>query len=80
MINLPIETLYGYHVVETTAITKRIQRKKHKKWRINKKWLKRYGYKTVLDNDRLIIHGNVIYATPKLCEKLRVILKGGADK
>lgn len=33
----------GYRTVVTT---KTIQAKKHKKRRINKKWIKRYGYKT----------------------------------
>ena len=28
--------------------TKLVQAKKHRKWRTNKKWLKRYGYKEVV--------------------------------
>ena len=31
------------------SFTKPVQRRKHKKRRINKKWLKRYGYKTLVD-------------------------------
>ena len=31
----------GYPIIITTQ---RIQKRKHKKWRINKKWKKRYGF------------------------------------
>lgn len=31
------------------SVTKPVQRRKHKKKRINKKWLKKYGYKTLVD-------------------------------
>jgi hypothetical protein len=60
----------GYRLYETTALTKQIQRRTHKKKRINKKWLKRYGYKTVLDNERIIIVEDCIFATPKTLAKL----------
>lgn len=30
-------------------VTKPVQRRKHKKKRINKKWLKKYGYKILVD-------------------------------
>lgn len=31
------------------SVTKPVQRRKHKKKRINKKWLKKYGYETLVD-------------------------------
>lgn len=31
------------------SVTKPVQRRKHKKRRINKKWLKKYGYKILVD-------------------------------
>lgn len=31
------------------SVTKPVQRRKHKKKRINKKWLKKYGYKILVD-------------------------------
>jgi hypothetical protein len=69
----------GYQIVETNAITKEIQRRTHKKHRINKKWAKRYGYKTVPD-DRLIIRsGSIICATPKAVKRLVSAMKGGAE-
>lgn len=38
-----------YFVEKDAKIPKVVQVRKHKKWRINKKWAKRYGYKTVYE-------------------------------
>jgi hypothetical protein len=73
-------TYMGKNLLGTTAITKSVPRRTHRKRRINKKWLKRYGYKTVLDHNKILIYGNGIYATPKICEKIIAeIMKGGAE-
>ena len=37
----------GVPIIITNAITKTVQARTHKKKRINKKWLKRYGYKQI---------------------------------
>jgi hypothetical protein len=42
----------------------------HRKRRINKKWIKRYGYKTVLDDEKIICVGDSLYATPNMIKKL----------
>lgn len=60
----------GFNIVETTAITKKVQRRTHKKRRINKKWLKRYGYKTVLDDTKVIVFGNNILVTPRMEKRI----------
>ena len=44
----------GFNMSKTTdaykiSVTKPVQRRKHKKKRINKKWLKKYGYKILAD-------------------------------
>jgi hypothetical protein len=62
----------GYHLIETTAITKVVQRRTHRRRRINKKWAKRYGYHEVLDNSKIIISGDCIYGTPKMVRKIIV--------
>ena len=67
----PIAHYMGFKLFETTAITKQIQRRTHRKKRINKKWLKRFGYKTVLDDEKIIRVGNYLYATPNMCKKLK---------
>lgn len=73
-------TYMGYNLRSTTAITKSVPRRTHRKRRINKKWLKRYGYKRVPDDSQIIIFGNEIFATPKMCKWLITeIMKGGAE-
>lgn len=65
----------GFRLIETTAITKQVQRRTHHKRRINKKWLKIYGYKTVLDDGRIIQFGDCILATPKTVKKIIEVTK-----
>lgn len=67
----------GFYFFETTAITKEVQRKNHRKRRINKKWLKRYGYKTVLDDGKILLFGDCVLATPKTVKKLIMAMKEG---
>lgn len=64
------EYIRGLRLIETTAITKRVQCRTHRKRRINKKWAKRYGYKDVVDDSKVIISCGCIFASPKLTEKL----------
>lgn len=67
--------LTGLRLVETTAITKEVQRRTHRKRRINKKWLKNYGYKTVLDDGKIIQYGDCIFATPKTIKKIIAVMR-----
>lgn len=71
----PITYYDGFRLVETTAITKQVQRRTHRKRRINKKWLKRYGYKTVLDDGSIIHFGDCLLATPKTIKKIITAIK-----
>jgi hypothetical protein len=65
----------GLRLIETTAITKQVQRRTHHKRRINKKWAKRYGYKTVLDDGRILQFGDCILATPNTINKIINLMK-----
>lgn len=65
----------GFRLVETTAITKEVQRRTHRRRRINKKWAKRYGYKTVLDDGRIIQYDDCILATPNTVRKIIATMK-----
>ena len=65
----------GFRLVETIAITKQVQSRAHRKRRINKKWAKRYGYKTVLDDGRIIQFGDCILATPNTIKKIIAAMK-----
>lgn len=59
----------GYPVIATRLWCKDIQARKHKKKRINKKWLKRYGMKKVPREDLFLFDGK-IYGHPKVIDKL----------
>ena len=59
MIIQTIEGL-GYKIRITEYITKNVQRRTHKKKRINKKWLKRYGMKIVPDNTKILLVNNTL--------------------
>lgn len=69
----------GLRLVGTNALYKEVQCRIHRKHRINKKWLKKYGYKTVPDDGRLIVCGDCIFATPKTVKKIIKQMKGGAE-
>jgi hypothetical protein len=60
----------GFVLMESNALTKRVQRRTHKKRRINKKWRKRYGYKDVPDDGKIVKFGNVLIGTPKTIRKI----------
>ena len=68
-------TDFGMEICITEWITKDIQRRKHKKRRINKKWLKRYGYKCVPDNDKMIVFNNKLFMTKGAYEKVKKGIK-----
>ena len=64
-------TDFGMEIFITELITKDIQKRKHKKRRINKKWLKMYGYKSVTDNDKMIVFNNKLFMTKGAYEKVK---------
>lgn len=69
----------GYEILITEYITKDVQRRTHKKKRINKKWLKRYGMKIVPDNTKILLVNNTLMMTRKCYEKLRTFTDKDAD-
>lgn len=73
-----IESL-GYKILITEYITKDIQRRTHRKKRINKKWLKRYGMKIVPDNTKILLMNNTLMMTKKCYEKLKKLTDKDAD-
>lgn len=64
-------TNFGMEIIITEFITKDTQRRTHKKRRINKKWLKRYGYKCVPDNDKIILSDNKLFMTRGAYERVK---------
>lgn len=68
---MTINEMCGYRVVLTTAITKTVQARVHRKKRINKKWLKKYGYKEVPDNRKVYFMGDCVYMTSQAYKKIQ---------
>lgn len=69
-----LSRIYGMEVVESEYMiqTKFIQRKRHRKKRIDKKWSKIYGYYYIEQPaQRLFQMGNKIVGHPELIEKLK---------
>jgi hypothetical protein len=60
----------GMPIIITNAITKKIRCRTHKKRRIDKKWLKRYGYKEVQDDTKMYIFNGSILMSQKCYDKL----------
>ena len=52
---IPSGYIDGLPVVITDKITKKVRSRTHRKKRIDKKWLKRYGYKEVTDHSKCIV-------------------------
>ena len=73
-----IEAL-GYKILIIEYITKDIQKRTHRKKRINKKWLKRYGMKIVPDNTKILLVNNTLMMTEKCYEKLKKLTDKDAD-
>ena len=63
--------LYGMQIIVSNSITKEVRTKKHKKRRIDKKWLKKYGYKHVPDNDTILHIDDCLYMTQKCYDKIK---------
>lgn len=53
----------GIPVIENRLLVDKVQRRFHKKKRINKKWLKQYGYKEV-PSKRMMIFDRKIFIHP----------------
>lgn len=65
-----ISSFYGYKLVESEQCVEFVQRKTHKKKRINKKWLRKYGHKAVPMKDKVIVAGGKIFAHPVMMKRI----------
>lgn len=64
----------AYKLVESPYMIDTVRVKKHKKWRTDKKWLKRYGYFNKPKTQAFMV-GDTIIAHPVVARKLRVALR-----
>lgn len=58
-------------VISKNLVTGYEQKRKHRKRRINKKWLKQYGSKPIYDMNYYFLD-NKVYMSPKAFEKLKI--------
>lgn len=68
----------GYKIIVTESCCDYVQKRKHKKKRINKKWLKRYGMKSIPYEGIIVTspYGEkVIFCHPKYWDKFRMALE-----
>ena len=61
----------GIPIVVTDAITKIVRSRTHRKKRIDKKWLKRYGYKKVQDHSKILFINGTFYMSQKNYNRLQ---------
>lgn len=71
--------LNGIRVYTTNMITKDVQARKHKKKRINKKWLKKYGYKCVPDDTKVYMTKDMAFMTKQCYQKLKQHIDNGGS-
>lgn len=68
----------GMPVVINNYITKTVRCRTHKKRRIDKKWLKRYGYKEVQDDTKMYVFDGKLLMSQKCFDKIRNTLNRNA--
>ncbi|MBQ7863807.1 MAG: hypothetical protein IJ353_04980 [Lachnospiraceae bacterium] len=71
MIGILVDYYNGIPIVVTDAITKKIRSRTHRKKRIDKKWLRRYGYKEVTDHSKTILVNGTLYMSQKMYDRLQ---------
>lgn len=73
-----IDSFMGFKIIATEACCDYVQARRHKKKRINKKWLKRYGKKYVPKKEIVITNvcgERMILCHPKYWDKFQHILE-----
>lgn len=64
----------GMKVIGNDTLVDSVQARTHRKKRINKKWLKRYGYKNV-PSKKVFVFGNVIACHPSTARLLEAAIQ-----
>lgn len=64
----------GMPIIISNYITKKVRCRTHKKRRIDKKWLKRYGYKDVQDDTKMYIFNGSLLMSQKCYDKFSSLI------
>ena len=68
---IEVDYYNGIPIVVTDAITKKVRCRTHRKKRIDKKWMQRYGYKYATDNSKTLLVNGTLYMSQKLHDILK---------
>ena len=71
-----MEIFNGMPIIISNYITKTVRCRTHKKRRIDKKWLKRYGYKEVQDDTKMYMVNESLFMSQKCYDKLSSLITG----
>lgn len=69
-----MDMLNGMPIIITNSITKTVRCRTHKKRRIDKKWLKRYGHKEVQDDTKMYVFNGSLLMSQKCYDKLSSLI------
>jgi hypothetical protein len=75
---MDINMLSGMPVIINNYITKTVRCRTHKKRRIDKKWLKRYGYKDVQDDTKMYMVDGSLFMSQKCYDKFSSLIDKNA--
>ena len=67
----PMDYYNGTPIVITNAITKKVRSRTNRKKRIDKKWLKRYGYKDLTKHKKSLLVNGTLYMSHKIYDRLK---------
>lgn len=69
-----MEMFNGMPIIISNYITKKVRCRTHKKRRIDKKWLKRYGYKEVQDSTTVYMTNGSLFMSQKCYDKFSSLI------
>lgn len=75
---MDINMLSDMPVIINNYITKTVRCRTHKKRRIDKKWLKRYGYKEVQDDTKMYMVDGSLFMSQKCYDKFNSLIDKNA--
>lgn len=73
-----MDMLNGTPIIISNYITKKVRCRTHKKRRIDKKWLKKYGYKEIQDDTKMYMFNGSLLMSQKCYDKLSNLIDRNA--
>ena len=76
--DMDMNMLSGMPIIINNYITKTVRCRTHKKRRIDKKWLKRYGYKEIQDDTKIYMVDGSLFMSQKCYDKFSSLIDKNA--